>query len=236
MILTDRLRLRRFRLDDAPALARYRSDPEVARFQSWRSPIDPAQAAAIVAGYRAESPEGPGFFQWAIELREHPGLIGDLAVGTVAARGGGLWALLGITVAPEYQRRGYAGEAMGAVAAHLRARGVRRVAAECDVRNTASARMLRRAGFRETGRASRFVGQRGRRAEFLLFGMPAEEACRAVRGAAQMEEEEMVDPGRVSPRVAPAGDVAEDAAGNVAQQPAQPEQPQEADGFGEGEA
>ncbi len=32
---TERLVIRRFRADDAPAFAAYRSDPDVARYQSW---------------------------------------------------------------------------------------------------------------------------------------------------------------------------------------------------------
>lgn len=45
----DRLVLRRFREDDAEALAAYRSDPEVARHQSWNAPY-PLDAARALAG------------------------------------------------------------------------------------------------------------------------------------------------------------------------------------------
>jgi len=36
---TDRLVIRRFRPEDAPAFAAYRSDPDVARYQSWTPPL-----------------------------------------------------------------------------------------------------------------------------------------------------------------------------------------------------
>jgi RimJ/RimL family protein N-acetyltransferase len=39
LITTERLALRRFRAADAEALAAYRSDPDVARYQSWTPPV-----------------------------------------------------------------------------------------------------------------------------------------------------------------------------------------------------
>lgn len=174
-IVTRRLRLRRFSRDDAPALARYRSDPCVARYQSWCSPIDQAEAEAIVAGYLTENPDGPGVFQYAIELYRRPGLIGDLAVATESGRG---QATVGITLAPDTHHRGYATEAMTAVADRLFARGVKRIAATCDARNTASAKLLRRVGFEQQGRENQYVEQRGIRADFLLFRMSSEQLRR----------------------------------------------------------
>ncbi|MGH4033081.1 GNAT family N-acetyltransferase [Actinomycetota bacterium Odt1-20B] len=172
-IVTRRLRLRRFSRDDASALARYRSDPDVARYQSWRSPIDQTEAEAIVAGYLAEHPDGdgPGFFQYAIELHQRPGLIGDLAIARTTGRG---QAMLGITLAPDMQHRGYATEAMTAVAHRLLDMGVQRITATCDARNTASAQLLRRVGFEQQGREKRYVEQRGIHADVLLFRMPGE--------------------------------------------------------------
>ncbi|MFI8930311.1 GNAT family N-acetyltransferase [Streptomyces sp. NPDC053474] len=145
-IVTRRLRLRGFSCDDVSALARYRSDARVARYQTWRSPIDQAQAQEIVAGYREEKPEGPGFFQYAIERHRRPGLIGDVAVQTEPGLD---QAVLGITLAPDVRHRGYATEAMTAVATRLLAAGVRRITAACDARNTASERLLRRVGFEQ---------------------------------------------------------------------------------------
>ncbi|MFG2112593.1 GNAT family N-acetyltransferase [Streptomyces sp. NPDC048718] len=174
-IVTRRLRLRRFRVDDAPALARYRSDPSVARYQTWRSPIGRAEAEKIVAGYRAENPEVPGFFQYAIERHRRPGLIGDLAV---AIEAGGGQAAMGITLAPDVRQHGYATEAMAAVADRLFTLGVRRITAACDTRNTASARLLRRVGFEEWGRENQYIEERGTHADHLLFTMSNEQPRR----------------------------------------------------------
>ena len=174
-IVTRRLRLRRFSRDDAPALSRYRSDPHVARYQTWRSPIDQAEAEAIVAGYLAENPDGPGFFQYAIQLYRRPGLIGDLAVATETGRG---QAAVGITLSPDMHHQGYATEAMAAVADRLFTTGVKRITAACDVRNTASAKLLGRVGFKQQGRENQYVEQRGIHADFLLFRMSSEQLRR----------------------------------------------------------
>jgi hypothetical protein len=45
---TDRLVIRRFQSHDAPTLSTYRSDPTVARYQSWDSPFTLAQAQAFI--------------------------------------------------------------------------------------------------------------------------------------------------------------------------------------------
>ncbi|GGU33376.1 GNAT family N-acetyltransferase [Streptomyces violascens] len=176
-IVTRRLRLRRFSRTDASARARYRSDPRVARYQTWRSPISHAQAEAIVADYLTENPEGPGSFQYAIELYRRPGLIGDLAV---AREAGPDRAVLGITLPPDMHHQGYATEAMTAVADHLFATGVERITTTCDVRNTASAKLLRRVGFEEQGREKQYVAQRGIHADVLLFGMSGEQLRRSL--------------------------------------------------------
>ncbi|GAB2739787.1 GNAT family N-acetyltransferase [Kitasatospora kifunensis] len=174
-IVTRRLRLRRFSRDDAPALARYRSDPRVARYQSWRSPIDQVEAVAIVADYLTEDPDGPGFFQYAIELHQRPGLIGDLAVAIGTGRG---QAVVGITLAPEMHHQGYATEAMTAVADRLFTTGVKRITATCDARNTASAKLLRRVGFEQQGRENQYVEPRGTHADVLVFRMSSEQLRR----------------------------------------------------------
>ncbi|MFF7636326.1 GNAT family N-acetyltransferase [Kitasatospora sp. NPDC008050] len=171
-IVTRRLRLRRFSRDDAPALARYRSDPRVARYQSWRSPLDQAEAVAIITDYLTENPDGPGFFQYAIELDQRPGLIGDLAVAIETGRSR---AVMGITLSPDMHHQGYATEAMIAVADRLFTTGVERITATCDARNSASARLLRRVGFEQQGRENQYVEQRGRHADVLVFRMSAEQ-------------------------------------------------------------
>jgi aminoglycoside 6'-N-acetyltransferase len=69
MICTERLLLRRFRLADVASLQAYRSDPVVARYQSWSAPVSFAAARDLVTEFAAGDPEAPGWFQYAIERR-----------------------------------------------------------------------------------------------------------------------------------------------------------------------
>lgn len=54
---TDRLTLRRFTPADAERFAAYRSDPQVARFQSWEAPLPLADAQRTVERFAHGDPE-----------------------------------------------------------------------------------------------------------------------------------------------------------------------------------
>ena len=174
MILeTARLRLRRFRLEDAPAFAAYRSVPAVARYQGWTAPVSPQAAAALVQEFAGGDPELPGWFQYAVELRADGRLVGDVGVSLHENR---MQAELGITLAPEQQGCGYAGEALRAVLGELfERRGLHRVSAECDARNLDSARLLERVGFRPEGRRPAHTWIKGEWTDDLLFGLLADQ-------------------------------------------------------------
>ena len=170
---TARLRLRRFLPDDAPALAAYRSDPAVARYQTWREPVSPEAAAGLVARFAAGDPTEPGWFQYAVELAATGELIGDVGVRLDENR---MQADLGFTLARAHQGRGYATEAVTALLDLLfTEHGLRRVSAECDARNTASARLLERVGFRREGRRAAHTWIKGEWTDDLLFGLLADD-------------------------------------------------------------
>ncbi|MFG2195666.1 GNAT family N-acetyltransferase [Streptomyces sp. NPDC048639] len=169
---TDRLSLRRFRPEDAPALAAYRSVPEVARYQSWISPVPVEAADALVRSYAAGDPSAPGWFQYAVELKDDGALVGDVGVGLHENR---MQAEIGFTLAPNRQGHGYAGEAIGAVLRDLfERRNLHRVSAECDARNLPSARLLERVGFQREGLRPEFTWLKGEWTDDLLFGLLAE--------------------------------------------------------------
>jgi RimJ/RimL family protein N-acetyltransferase len=145
---TGRLLVRRFRPGDAATLAAYRSDPEVARYQSWEVPFTLEQARRFVAGLATDHPDTPGaWFQFAVELDATGEHVGDLAAHTDDADPG--LARIGFTIAPAHQRRGYATEAVTALLDYLLVeRGKRRVVADCDARNRASVAVLAGVGMR----------------------------------------------------------------------------------------
>ncbi|WP_105972264.1 GNAT family N-acetyltransferase [Streptomyces geranii] len=179
---TARLRLRRFGPADASALAAYRSDPEVSRYQSWEPPVSLAEAGRLAVTLSAGDARAPGWFQYAVERRDVPGLIGDVGV---CRSEDGRQAELGFTFAPEFQGRGYASEAVGRVVEFLLVEeGLHRVSAGCDGRNARSARLLERVGFRREGHLVRSTWMKGEWTDDVLFGLLAEEfRARAVPGA-----------------------------------------------------
>lgn len=80
LLTTPRLILRRFRDSDAETFASYRSDPAVARYQFWDTPIPVGAARAFVHEESTADPAQPGWFQYAIELCSDGGLVGDVGV------------------------------------------------------------------------------------------------------------------------------------------------------------
>ncbi|MEV6520440.1 GNAT family protein [Longispora sp. NPDC051575] len=168
---TERLILRRFRPADAPALAAYRSDPAVARYQSWTPPLSETDAVALARSFATGDPSEPGWFQYAVELRADGCLVGDVGVRLDDNR---MRADLGFTLAADRQGHGYATEAVRAVLADLFGRGLRRVSAECDARNAASARLLQRVGFRREGLRPAYTWIKGEWTDDVLFGLLAE--------------------------------------------------------------
>jgi RimJ/RimL family protein N-acetyltransferase len=173
LLTTDRLVLRRFRPADAETLAAYRTDPEVARYQSWASPYSLQQARYTVESMMAADPDQPGWFQYAVELTAEGVHIGDVGVNLHDNR---RQAEIGYTLAPQRQGHGYATEAVRAVLDHLiRVKGLHRVSAECDARNDASYRLLERTGFRREGHLRQASWVKGEWTDDLLYGLLEED-------------------------------------------------------------
>ena len=82
-------------------------------------------------------------------LRATGQLIGDCAAMPRAGDPG--QCEIGFTIAPRYQGRGYATEAVRLLVGYLFARGKHRITACCDARNAASAAVLERLGMRREG-------------------------------------------------------------------------------------
>jgi RimJ/RimL family protein N-acetyltransferase len=170
-LVSERLILRRFRRGDAAAFAAYRTVPEVAAFQSWDAPYSLEQAEQFVRGLETADPDTPGaWFQLAATARQDGTLVGDC--GASVALGDPRQVEIGFTIAPEHQGNGYATEAVRRLVDYwFRDRGKHRVTASCDARNIASARVLRRAGFRQEGHLRESTWAKGEWTDDLLFAV-----------------------------------------------------------------
>jgi RimJ/RimL family protein N-acetyltransferase len=147
---SDRLILRSFMDSDLHDFVAYRSDPKVAIYQSWHD-YDLAAGRAFIAEQLAGQPNVPGtWYQIAIERRADGCLLGDLAWHTPLDQP--QQAMIGYTLASQYQGMGFASEAVTCFLDFLFHRMEKhRVYAETDSRNLGSVKLLERIGFRREG-------------------------------------------------------------------------------------
>jgi len=145
---TSRLVLRPMTAGDAGPMYRYRSDPEVARYQLWH-PKDEREVAEFIArmgSLRFNTPDT--WFQLAICLRTSGELIGDLGLHFIGPENHE--TEIGITIAPAHQKHGFASEALRAVTDHVLGKmRKRRIVAEIDPSNRASIALMKSLGMKK---------------------------------------------------------------------------------------
>ena len=146
-IHTDRLILRRVRLDDAELIHAYRSLPEVAKY----SPVERRtieETRTFLEPLVSVEPCTPGtWLGLAITLRETGRLIGD--IGLRFPEKETYQVELGIGLDPAYHGQGFASEAMLALIQYaFEVLGKHRVFASIDPGNGASIALVERVGMR----------------------------------------------------------------------------------------
>ena len=146
----ERLRLRRFAPGDVAVFHAYRTDDDVARFQSWQH-YTIEQAERFVREMTGHDPGVPGDpFQFAVARRTDDVLVGDCMLALDA--GDPANAEIGYTVSPVHQGNGYAGEAARALLGYaFRRHEVAVVRAVTDTRNAPSIAVAERLGMRLVG-------------------------------------------------------------------------------------
>ena len=145
-LTTERLVLRPFRMDDAPAVARMLLTPHIAEHTlSFPHPYPPGFAEGWISRHRAWADRGV-HLQWAVCLPDDTpvGAIG-IALSANPPQGD-----IGYWIGPDEWNRGYATEATRAIIAYaFETLDLPRVQATCFVGNKASARVLQKAGMVE---------------------------------------------------------------------------------------
>jgi RimJ/RimL family protein N-acetyltransferase len=185
-IRTQRLALRDLEASDGPRIFAYHTHPEVSRFQSWGTEsVDVIQS--YIRSLAVIEPDTPGsWYQVGIFLLPGGKLIGDCGFRVLEAEP--RQAEIGITLAPEVQGKGYAGEALQALLHYLLVTlGKHRVFGSVDPENLPSMKLLQRVGMRKE---AHFVGAYGSKAHgsmtpslpsWQASGNPATEGRRGVR-------------------------------------------------------
>lgn len=178
-IVTGRLVLREFAADDWADVLAYQRDPRYLRFYPWseRTEGDVRDFVRMFVEQQREEPRRR--FQLAITLPDSGLLVGNCGIRRKPESD---WeADIGFELAPEYWGQGYATEAARAMVDFgFRELGLHRVSSWCIAENTASARVLERAGLRLEGRLRENVFFKGRWWDTLLFGL-LESEWRAAR-------------------------------------------------------
>lgn len=144
-----RIVLRAFAEADLPDFLAYQGRPSVREHQRGDA-LTETQAAAFVAEQaRRSSADRDAWHGRVIVHVADRRVIGDLGVWLPAERNGPLIGDLGFQLAPAYQGRGYAREAVQAFL-HIAFRdlGVTRLTASCDEANVASWGLMERLGMR----------------------------------------------------------------------------------------
>ncbi|WP_281560080.1 GNAT family protein [Thalassomonas sp. RHCl1] len=145
-LTSSRLTIRALAPCDLHAFAQYRAMPEVALYQSW-SQYSYQKACRLYEHMSQQVFATVGYwFQLALIEQDTHRLIGDLALHFVDEQ----QVEIGVTVAPEHQGRGLAGEAIDTLLDYLFLELKKhRVTAVTDADNQACARLLKRIGFRQ---------------------------------------------------------------------------------------
>ena len=174
-ILTERLLLRPFEVEDLHAFVAYRRDPDVARYQTWDTRFSMEDALEILRSQDGRELGEPGAWYGLVVVDRLDGTLhGDLAARVPPHQPA--VAEVGVTFARASQGRGLASEAMRAFLDELFERlAMHRVHAETDDRNAAVHRLFERLGFRDEGRLVEADWCKGEWVTLRLFAMLARE-------------------------------------------------------------
>ncbi len=146
-----RVIIRQFKPEDLEDFYSYRSDPQVCRYQSFM--VKSKMEAEQFIESQKNLPLGSKgqWLQIAIEHKIEDKIIGDCAIHFMENEP--RIVEIGYTVHPDYQRQGYATEAVRMLMKTVfKDYNVHKILAKVDVRNPSSARVLEKIGFKQEGR------------------------------------------------------------------------------------
>lgn len=170
-LLTERLRLREFVVEDHGAVHRFASDPEVTRYTDW-GPNDPEATEMFLA--EAQASASAAFrtrYALAIVRRDLDQLIGSVELHVTSQENG--HGGLGYVLGRRSWGQGYATEAAARMLRYgFVELGLRSISATCDPGNAASVAVLEKIGMHQVGLLHHHVFSRGEWRDRLRFAVP----------------------------------------------------------------
>jgi RimJ/RimL family protein N-acetyltransferase len=171
-LLTERLRLREFVVEDHEAVHRYASDPEATRYTDW-GPNAPQATEVFLAEAQASAAYVPrSRYALAIVRHDRNELIGSVELQITSQEDG--CGVLGYVLGHDSWGQGYATEAAAGMLRYgfveLR---LRSISATCDPDNAASAAVLEKIGMHQVGHLHHHVYSRGEWRDRLQFTCPS---------------------------------------------------------------
>ncbi|MBU1096938.1 MAG: GNAT family N-acetyltransferase [Bacteroidetes bacterium] len=168
LIITERLTISPLNLSDAQTIFQYRALPEIYKFQSWL-PISLHEVKNMILSSSEFGDWNVG--QWrqlGIYLKNSGTIIGDIGI---------LWQEdnkfeIGFTLAPAFQKAGYAFEAVSAVINYLKNfYKIEFLVASTDPENLPSINLLKKLGFVKMKMLKNSIEIRGEWKDDLIFGL-----------------------------------------------------------------
>jgi RimJ/RimL family protein N-acetyltransferase len=164
-----RLIARRMESGDLAAFAAYRNDPDAARYQSWTS-FSLEEAGEFIASMALKNPGDSGWFQFALQRRDDSSLVGDCGLRII--EDDRRLAEIGFTVARQHWNKGYASEEVRALVDYaFNTFGLHRITASADPRNTASCRVLEKAGMHKEAHHRQSLWFKGEWADDAVYAI-----------------------------------------------------------------
>ena len=146
-IKTERLIIRLAEPEDAESIFSYRSDFAENKYQGW-FPDSVEEVRDYISNMPATMDIANICFQFTIILADENRLIDDMGISFTNHNN--MQAELGCTLHKDYQKKGYATEALKAIVDYLFGTlDKHRIIASVDPRNTASIQLIERLGFRK---------------------------------------------------------------------------------------
>ncbi len=169
-ITTDRLLLRPIQKSDAKSVFRYRSDAFTNIYQGW-IPKTIDDVVSFIENRVSPTININGtWFQLVIISKDDNTIIGDIGLHFIDPEN--KQVEIGCTIDKNYQKQGYASEALSGVFPYLfKTLDKHRIIASIDPRNEGSIKLVERLGFRKEAHFKESILQDGEWLDDLVYGM-----------------------------------------------------------------